>query len=871
MNKISSFAALVTVTLIGIAAESAWSDEATPNGSAKPAVQTPASTTGVTPGWYPPPIRGGYTRPWQQLSQRPVPPRGFGQRPPSYPPPGQYRAVPTVPAAAVNPLNAELKQTQEQLTAKSTELDTAHAMLEQLRGTLQRSVAAERSLRKNVADITSEQQALQARVTELTAALNTTTAALEQHRQQSTNNQEQNRTLTAEHDRLRNDLASRDERLATVHAELQSAREALQQAQAETGTTSQQLSEARSQAETVNNELTELKTQLESQKTTLLNAEQTRTEERDRLHRDLASRNEQLATAHAELQTTKEALQQAQTETFNNELTELKAQLESQKTTWLNAEQTRMLTAERDRLHSDLASQDERLATVHTELDAATQALQLTQTETSTTTQQLSKARAQTETLNNELTELKAQLEGQKITRLNTEQTRTEERDKLRNDLASQDEQLATVHAELQVATQALQQTQAEASTSAQQLSAARAQAEAANNELTELKTQLENQKTTLLSVEQARTLTAERDRLHNDLASRDEQLATVHAELDAATQALQQTQADTSISAQQLSAARSQAEAANNELTELKTQLENQKTTLLSVEQARTLTAERDRLHNDLASRDERLATVHAELDAATQALQQTQAETSTAAQQRSEAARAQTEMFNNELAELKTQLESQKTMLLDAEQTLGTEINERDGLQENLAACSQELTQAQAALTDARSVEDALLQAPPPAAGVTAPQTATTDTDADGVSDNIDLCPGTQHGTAVESTGCATGVAINLEGVNFLYNSHELTDKARGILDRVADVIVQRPELRLEVAGHTDATGDPAYNQELSMQRAEAVRDYLVAQGANPRYIGAAGYGGQRPIAENTTFEGLQKNRRVELRVLH
>ena len=58
----------------------------------------------------------------------------------------------------------------------------AHVMLEQLRGTLQHSLASERALREMMADITSEQQALQAQVTELTAALNTTTAKLEQQR-----------------------------------------------------------------------------------------------------------------------------------------------------------------------------------------------------------------------------------------------------------------------------------------------------------------------------------------------------------------------------------------------------------------------------------------------------------------------------------------------------------------------------------------------------------------------------------------------------------------------------------------------------------------------------------------------------------------
>ena len=87
-----------------------------------------------------------------------------------------------------------------------------------------------------MADITSAQQALQARVTELTAALNTSTATLEQQHQQITNDQEQTQTLTAERDQLRDDLASRDEQLATVHAELQAATQALQQAQAKAST-----------------------------------------------------------------------------------------------------------------------------------------------------------------------------------------------------------------------------------------------------------------------------------------------------------------------------------------------------------------------------------------------------------------------------------------------------------------------------------------------------------------------------------------------------------------------------------------------------------------------------------------------------------
>ena len=418
INKLSSFTALFAASLVTIAAESAWSDEATPNGSAAPAVQTPMPTTGPAPGWYPPPPnRGGYgyAQPWQQPPHWAAPPGGYGQLPPRYLPRGQAQPVPTAPAVAENPLSAELKQTQEQLTAKRTELDEARAMLEQLGSNLQHSLEAEQALNENVVTITSEQQALLARLSELNAELNTTTATLEQNRQQIASDQQKTLMLTAERDRLRHELANRDEQLATLNTELQTAREALQQAKSET--------------------------------------------------------------------------------------------------------------------------------------------------------------------------------------------------------------------------------------------------------------------------------------------------------------------------------------------------------------------------------------------------------------------------------------------------------------------TSSDRELTQAQAALTTAQSEVAAGETLEVDAVEVAALQIATPDTDQDGVPDSIDLCRETQQGIAVESTGCAADVAIKLEGVTFGYNSHELTDEAQRILDRIADILSQT-DLHLQVAGHTDAQGDPAYNQWLSLQRAQAVRDYLVAQGVNSAHIGAAGYGGEQPIADNTTKEGLRMNRRVELR---
>jgi len=473
MNKLSSFTTLVTASLLSIAAESVWSDETTPNGSAAPAA-APMPATGPAPGWYPPPPNQGYAQPWQQPPHWAMPPPGYGQLPPRYPVRGQSQAVPAAPAVAVadNPLGAELKQTQEQLTASRTELEQARAMLEELQGKLQHSLEAEQVLSENVATITSEQQSLQARVTELNAELNTTAATLEQKHQQITNDEQQTRTLTTERDRLREELASRDEQLATVNTELQTATEALQRAKSETTASTGELSEARAQAETL------------------------------------------------------------------------------------------------------------------------------------------------------------------------------------------------------------------------------------------------------------------------------------------------------------------------------------------------------------------------------------------------------------NKELSELKARLESRESTLLDTEKRLADVTTERDGLQADLAERGRELTQAQAALTAAQSEMASGEAVEVDTVEVAALQIANPDADEDGVPDSVDLCLETQQGIAVESTGCAAGVAISLEGVNFRYNSHELTDDAQRILDRVAKTLSRHSDLRLQVAGHTDAQGDPAYNQWLSLQRAQTVRDYLVAQGVNPDHIGAAGYGGEQPIADNSTKEGLRMNRRVELR---
>lgn len=390
---------------------------------------------------------------------------------------------------------------------------------------------------------------------------------------------------------------------------------------------------------------------------------------------------------------------------------------------------------------------------------------------------------------------------------------------------------------------------------------------------------------------QQNHVLASELDQLRGDLANREELLAAIQVELQSATRAMQQSRTETANSRQQLDAARAQAESLTTELTALKEQLKLRDTSQQEVQQ--TQTAEVDRLRSDLAGHEQRLATVQLELHAASAALQSSQSETARYRQQLDDA-NAQTEPLTTELTTLKEQLEHQQSSLQEAKQSLATVMTERDELQSRMDACSHELDQARDALITAQSEMEApdmtrsaaievetlptASMEPSTASEGRALETAETvtgksaniDTDKDGIIDSADLCPDTQPGIAVEVTGCAAGEPIKLAGVNFLTDSYELNDKARDVLDRIAAIINQQPGLRLEVAGHTDAEGDPAYNQWLSLQRAEAVMDYLVEQGMNPRHIGATGYGGQRPIADNSTSEGQQVNRRVELRRL-
>ena len=104
----------------------------------------------------------------------------------------------------------------------------------------------------------------------------------------------------------------------------------------------------------------------------------------------------------------------------------------------------------------------------------------------------------------------------------------------------------------------------------------------------------------------------------------------------------------------------------------------------------------------------------------------------------------------------------------------------------------------------------------------------------------------------------------------VHFDFNKYNIKSDSYAILDDVAKVIQQNPQVKkVKVEGHTDSIGSEAYNLKLSQKRAESVVDYLVKKGVASSRLEPMGYGKSRPIDTNKTAAGRAKNRRVEFNV--
>jgi outer membrane protein OmpA-like peptidoglycan-associated protein len=151
--------------------------------------------------------------------------------------------------------------------------------------------------------------------------------------------------------------------------------------------------------------------------------------------------------------------------------------------------------------------------------------------------------------------------------------------------------------------------------------------------------------------------------------------------------------------------------------------------------------------------------------------------------------------------------------------------------------------------------------------------------DNDLDGIPDSLDKCPN-EPGPA-DNGGCPKQAQesspkvkeikrgrLILKGVEFKATTADLASESFQKLDDVFESLKTFPQVKIEISGYTDNTGNAAANKKLSLRRAETVRAYLILRGLDPPRITAVGRGGEDPVADNNSPEGRAFNRRIEMK---
>ncbi len=166
-----------------------------------------------------------------------------------------------------------------------------------------------------------------------------------------------------------------------------------------------------------------------------------------------------------------------------------------------------------------------------------------------------------------------------------------------------------------------------------------------------------------------------------------------------------------------------------------------------------------------------------------------------------------------------------------------------------------------------DKDGVVDALDNCPSTPAGRSVDaQGCELDGDKDGVVDALDKCPKSAEGVKVDVNGCAESIILNIKFENA---SSVIDEKASPQLQEYVDFMKRNSAYDVTIIGHTDSRGSAAYNQKLSQQRAEAVKEKLVEGGIEASRIQTVGEGENSPIADNNTAEGRAENRRIEAKL--
>ncbi|WP_300464550.1 OmpA family protein [Desulfobacula sp.] len=150
--------------------------------------------------------------------------------------------------------------------------------------------------------------------------------------------------------------------------------------------------------------------------------------------------------------------------------------------------------------------------------------------------------------------------------------------------------------------------------------------------------------------------------------------------------------------------------------------------------------------------------------------------------------------------------------------------------------------------------------------------------DSDNDGVTDDLDKCPGTPQGIKVNVDGCPPVIKTKavappmgetwiIDEAYFDFDKVVVKPGAFDFLDKIAEFLKGNPGVFVKIQGHTDNVGTKAYNDILSLQRAQAVKTYLMDKGIDKSRMSCEGFGFSKPTASNETEKGRRLNRRVEM----
>ena len=109
-----------------------------------------------------------------------------------------------------------------------------------------------------------------------------------------------------------------------------------------------------------------------------------------------------------------------------------------------------------------------------------------------------------------------------------------------------------------------------------------------------------------------------------------------------------------------------------------------------------------------------------------------------------------------------------------------------------------------------------------------------------------------------------------FTLDNLHFASGQATILKSSYKELAELIEYLTMKPNLRIEIAGHTDSDGEEKSNLKLSIKRALAIKNYLIKKGIKASRLFHKGYGESRPVADNSTSAGKAKNRRTEIRVL-